>query len=166
MTQSAGSTRRASVPAHRCAIASRSTHTTSSIEIAFAHRIFGVGHTFSNVSELLSSARAIKAPATRRHFWVGDADGIFAEYGTRFEGHPAARGAIGRSRFDGRNCTVSSQINKSRCAFKASAQSSLRHCRVTSSIVLVKSLAYKELAFGNGPRATAVLRRGSMRPGT
>src|SRR4026207_562359 len=105
MTQSAGSTRPASVPAHRCAIASRSTHTTSSIEIAFAQRIFGVGHTFSNVSELLSSARAIKAPATRRQFWVGDADRIFAEYGTRFEVIRRARGAIGRSRFDVKNCT-------------------------------------------------------------
>src|SRR6187200_3536188 len=90
MTQSAGSTRRASVPAHRCAIASRSTHTTSSIEIAFAHRTFGVGHTFSNVSELLSSARAMKAPATTYPFRVGDADGIFAEYGTRSEGHPSS----------------------------------------------------------------------------
>src|SRR5688572_29255092 len=124
MTQSTGSTRRARAPAHRCAIASRSTHTTSSIEIAFAHRIFGVGYTFSNVSELLSSARAIKAPATRRHLWVGDADGIFAEYVTRFEGHPAGTSATGRCRFDGRNCTVSSQINKSRCAFKPTAQGS------------------------------------------
>ena len=57
--------------------------------MAFAHRIFGVGHTFSNVSELLSSARAMKAPATTYHFRVGDADGIFAEYGTRSDGHPA-----------------------------------------------------------------------------
>jgi hypothetical protein len=75
-----------------------------------AHRIFGVGHTFTNVRELLRSARATSAPAARRHFSVRVCDpaDIFAEYVTRAAAG-LVTGWIDGSASAPKICTVSSK---------------------------------------------------------
>jgi hypothetical protein len=47
----------------------------SSIERSLVQRIFGVGQTFSNVSEPFRSTRAIVTPMTKRHLGVEDSGG-------------------------------------------------------------------------------------------
>ena len=62
-------------------MASNKTQTASSIDSDWPQRIFGVGQTFSNVSEALRSISATATAGIRRQIGVEGLGGIRAEYG-------------------------------------------------------------------------------------
>src|SRR5687767_6076131 len=65
--------RRADWDTQRCATARSRTHRASSSERAWPHAIFGVGHTFSNVSDALrrtSEAASVSQARRPGELWV------------------------------------------------------------------------------------------------